>query len=421
MLERRNPISIGEAVKQIMKHQISGVTEYVSISESYGRYLSEDLIATSNVPHFDRAPYDGFAVRSIDTLEASQSNPVEFEVIDHIGAGMVSSKLVGENQAVRIMTGAMMPNGTDAVVMFEVAKDYEKNGIPYMSIKRQINKGTNVSFIGEDAKQGEVLVEKGTLINPGIQAMLATFGYKEVPVAKKPLIGLFATGTELLEVDEELVPGKIRNSNSYMIAAQIERAGGTVHYYGKLPDEFDTCFKAVKDALSEVDILITTGGVSVGDFDYLPGIYKKLGAEVLFNKVAMRPGSVTTVAIYDGKILFGLSGNPSACYVGFELFTRPIIRTQLFSNQPHLRKEKALLEVDFPKANPFTRFVRSATFIDEGRLKSTPSGLDKSNIIMSLAGANSLMILPGGTRGFMAGNEVEVLLLEDQVGSVWPW
>lgn len=421
LLERRNPILIGEAVKQIMKHRISGVTEYVSISESYGRYLSEDLIATSNVPHFDRAPYDGFAVRSIDTLEASQSNPVEFEVIDHIGAGMVSSKLVGENQAVRIMTGAMMPNGTDAVVMFEVAKDYKKNGIPYMSIKRQINKGTNVSFIGEDAKQGEVLVEKGTLINPGIQAMLATFGYKEVPVAKKPLIGLFATGTELLEVDEELVPGKIRNSNSYMIAAQIERAGGTVHYYGKLPDEFDTCFKAVKDALSEVDILITTGGVSVGDFDYLPGIYKKLGAEVLFNKVAMRPGSVTTVAIYNGKILFGLSGNPSACYVGFELFTRPIIRTQLFSNKPHLRKEKALLEVDFPKANPFTRFVRSTTFIDEGRLKSTPSGLDKSNIIMSLASANSLMILPGGTRGFMAGDEVEVLLLEDHVGSVWPW
>ncbi|PLS02946.1 molybdopterin molybdotransferase MoeA [Neobacillus cucumis] len=421
MLERRNPIPIGEAVKQIMQHQLNGVTEYVSINESYGRYLSEDLIATSNVPHFDRAPYDGFAVRSVDTFEASQSNPVEFEVIDHIGAGMVSEKIVGEKQAVRIMTGAMMPNGADAVVMFEVTKDYEKNGIPYMSIKRKIDKGTNVSFIGEDAKQGEVLVEKGTLINPGIQAMLATFGYKEVPVAKKPLIGLFATGTELLEVEEELVPGKIRNSNSYMIAAQIERAGGIVHYYGKLPDEFDTCFEAVFNALNEVDILITTGGVSVGDFDYLPAIYEKLGAEVLFNKVAMRPGSVTTVAVYNGKILFGLSGNPSACYVGFELFARPIIRTQLFSKKPHLRKEKTILEVDFPKANPFTRFVRSSTFIDEGRLKSTPSGLDKSNIIMSLSGANSLMILPGGTRGFMAGTEVEVLLLEDQVGSVWPW
>ncbi|MFK9094656.1 gephyrin-like molybdotransferase Glp [Bacillus salipaludis] len=421
MLERRKPIPIGDAVQKIMEHQLHGVTEYVSINESFGRFLSEDLIATSDVPHFDRAPYDGFAVRSIDTREASQANPVEFKVIDHLGAGMVSTKVVGQNQAVRIMTGAMMPEGTDAVVMFEVAQDNEKNGTPYMSIKRSFNKGDNVSFTGEDAKKGEVLVKKGTLINPGIQAMLATFGYKDVPVAKKPLVGLFATGTELLEVEEALVPGKIRNSNSHMIAAQIERAGGNVKYFGKLPDEFDTCFEAVKNVLNEVDLLITTGGVSVGDFDYLPAIYDKLGAEVLFNKVAMRPGSVTTVAEYKGKILFGLSGNPSACYVGFELFARPIIRKMLFSEKVHLRKEMALLQADFPKANPFTRFVRSSAFIEDGRLKATPSGLDKSNIIMSLAGANSLMILPGGTRGFTAGSEVEVLFLEDQTGSEWPW
>ncbi|MEH7354703.1 gephyrin-like molybdotransferase Glp [Neobacillus drentensis] len=421
MLERRIPIPIGEAVQKIMEHQLHGVTEHVSINESFGRFLSEDLIATSDVPHFDRAPYDGFAVRSIDTLEATLSNPVEFEVIDHIGAGLVSTKIVGQNQAVRIMTGAMMPEGTDAVVMFEVAKDYEKNGKPFMSIKRRFNKGDNVSLKGEDAKKGEVLVKKGTLINPGIQAMLATFGYKNVPVAKKPLVGLFATGTELLEVEEELVPGKIRNSNSHMIAAQIERAGGTVHYFGKLPDDFDTCFEAVKNTLNKVDLLITTGGVSVGDFDYLPAIYKKLGAEVFFNKVAMRPGSVTTVARFNNKILFGLSGNPSACYVGFELYARPIIRGLLFSEKPHLRREKAVLEVDFLKANPFTRLVRSSVFIEDGRLRVTPSGLDKSNIIMSLSGANSLTILPGGTRGFTAGSEVDVLLLEDQVGSEWPW
>ena len=421
LLEKRNPIQIGEAVQKVMKHQLHGVTEYISINESYGRFLSEDLIATSDVPHFDRAPYDGFAIRSIDTIEASLSNPIELEVIDHIGAGMVSTKIVGQKQAVRIMTGAMMPEGTDSVVMFEVVKDYMKNDIPYMSIKRKINKGDNVSFSGEDAKQGEVLVKKGTMINPGIQAMLATFGYQKVPVAKKPIVGLFATGTELLEVEEELVPGKIRNSNSHMISAQIERAGGIVQYFGKLPDEFDTCYKAVTNALSEVDMLMTTGGVSVGDFDYLPAIYEKLGAEVFFNKVAMRPGSVTTVAVHNGKILFGLSGNPSACYVGFELFARPIIRRLLFSEKPHLRKEKAQLEVDFPKANPFTRFVRSNTFIQEGKLKVTPSGLDKSNIIMSLSGANSLMILPGGTRGYTAGSIVEVLLLEDQIGSNWPW
>ncbi|MDP4085015.1 MAG: molybdopterin molybdotransferase MoeA [Bacillota bacterium] len=421
MFERRNPISIGDAVKKIMELPFQGETELVSIEKSYGRFLSEDLIATSDVPHFDRAPYDGFAVRSTDTATASQNNSIEFEVIDHIGAGYTSNKIIQANQAVRIMTGAMMPQGSDCVVMFELTKTYEKDGKPFVSIKRSHKKGENVSFIGEDAKKGEILVKKGTLINPGIQAMLATFGYAEVSVAKKPLIGLFATGTELLEVNEPLVPGKIRNSNSLMIAAQIERAGGQVKYFGKLPDVFETCFDAVKEALNKVDMLVTTGGVSVGDFDFLPEIYDKLGANVLFNKVAMRPGSVTTVAEYNGKLLLGLSGNPSACYVGFELFTRPVIRRMLFSMKPHLRKEKAILDANFPKANPFTRFVRSALTIQDGKLRVSPSGLDKSNIIMSLSGANSLMILPGGTRGFESGTEVEILLLEDQVGSEWPW
>jgi molybdopterin molybdotransferase len=421
MFERRTPISIAEAVQKIMEHQCSGETELVSIDESFGRFLSEDLTATCDVPHFNRAPYDGFAIRSIDSSPASLNNPVEFEVIDHIGAGMVSKKVLKDKEAVRIMTGAMMPEGSDAVVMFEVAQSSEKNGKPYMTIKRSVKAGENVSFIGEDAKEGEVLVKRGTLINPGIQAMLATFGYAHVPVARKPVIGLFATGTELLEVNEPLVPGKIRNSNSHMIAAQIERAGGSVNYLGKLPDEFNTCFNAVKDALETVDLLMTTGGVSVGDFDYLPEIYEKLGAEVLFNKVAMRPGSVTTVAEFKGKLLFGLSGNPSACYVGFELFARPIIRRMLCSEKPHLRKEKAILDTNFPKANPFTRFVRSRYTFADGKLQVSPSGLDKSNIIMSLSGANSLMILPGGTRGYESGTEVDVLLLEDQEGSVWPW
>jgi molybdopterin molybdotransferase len=421
MLERRNPISVGEAVKKVMEYQLTGKTELVSIEESYGRFLAEDIIATSDVPHFDRAPYDGFAVRSIDTANASQNNPIEFEVIDHIGAGLTTDKVLQENQAVRIMTGAMMPEGADAVMMLELTKTFEKNGKSYMTSKRSLKKGENVSVIGEDAKQGEVLVKKGTMVNPGIQAILATFGYAKVPVAKKPVIGLFATGTELLEVNEPLVPGKIRNSNSSMIFGQMERAGAVVEYFGKLPDDFDTCFQAVKDAIHKVDLLVTTGGVSVGDFDYLPEIYEKLGAEVLFNKIAMRPGSVTTVAQFNGKLLFGLSGNPSACYVGFELYVRPIIRKLLFSAKPHLRKEKAILEANFPKANPFTRFVRSAVSIEEGRLKVAPSGLDKSNIISSLSGANALMILPGGTRGFENGDMVDVLLLEDQAGSEWPW
>lgn len=421
MVERRTPIPVGEAVQRVMKFQKTGQTEFVSINDSFGRYLAKDITATNDVPHFNRSPYDGFAVRAIDTKEASQNHPVEFEVIDHIGAGSVTKKKVEAFQAVRIMTGAQMPEECDAVVMLELTNGYEKDGKPYMSIKRSFNSGDNISFRGEDAKEGDILISKGTKINPGVQAILATFGYAKVPVAKKPLVGLFATGTELLDVGDPLEPGKIRNSNSYMIAAQMERAGAEVQYFGKLPDEFETCFSAVKTALGKVDMLITTGGVSVGDFDYLPAIYEKLNAEVLFNKVAMRPGSVTTVAQLNGKLLFGLSGNPSACYVGFELFTRPIIRSMLFTDKPHLRKETAVLMADFPKANPFTRFVRSALTIKDGKIIVAPSGVDKSNIVMSLAGANSLMVLPGGTRGFETGNEVDVLLLEDYVGSEWPW
>ncbi|CAM3659693.1 gephyrin-like molybdotransferase Glp [Mesobacillus zeae] len=421
MLERRNPIKIGEAVRKVMEYRQEGKSEYVSILESGGRYLSEDLRATSDVPHFDRAPYDGYAIRSQDTSAASQSTPVEFEVVDHIGAGMLSDKTLGPFQAVRIMTGAQMPKGADSVVMLELAGAQEQGSKKTMTVKKVHKKGENVSYKGEDAKEGQVLVRKGTLINPGVQAMLATFGYAEVPVARKPVVGLYATGTELLDVGEPLQPGKIRNSNSYMISAQIQRAGAEVRYFGQLQDDFDTCFEAVREAVKDVDLFITTGGVSVGDFDYLPQIYEKLGAEVLFNKVAMRPGSVTTVAQLDGKLMFGLSGNPSACYVGFELFARPVIRTMLFSERPHLRKEQARLDADFPKANPFTRFVRSSLSAEAGRLVVVPSGLDKSNIIMSLAGANSLMVLPGGSRGFERGMEVDVLLLEDQEGSLWPW
>lgn len=421
MVERRTPIPVPEAVSRVMKYASHGEKEMISIDACYGRFLAEDLIADHDVPHFDRSPYDGFAVRAIDTQQAGQDNPVEFEVIEGIGAGAVATKKVEAFQAVRIMTGAQMPTECDAVVMLELTTEFERDGKKFMSIKRPFKSGDNVSFQGEDTAKGTVLVKKGTHINPGVKALLATFGYHQVPVARKPLIGIYATGTELLDVSEELVPGKIRNSNAYMVSAQIERAGGEPRYFGKLSDDFDLCFEAIKGAIDQVDILITTGGVSVGDYDYLPAIYEKLGAEVLFNKIAMRPGSVTTVAQLNGKLLFGLSGNPSACYVGFELLVRPVVRTSLFSTNPHLLKAKATLNADFSKPNPFSRFVRSKIGFEAGRVTVTPSGLDKSNVVSSLAGANALMILPGGTRGFEKGMEVEALFLEDQEGSTWPW
>lgn len=420
-MEMRKPIPVGEAVQRVMEHALIGQDELLPIHTCFNETLAQDITATHDVPYFDRSPYDGFAIRSRDTLHASRDFPVEFEVIEEIGAGMVATRKLEDNQAVRIMTGAQMPAEADAVIMLELVREIKRDGRNFIQIKRKVKEGENVSFKGEDARKGELLVKKGTKLNPGIKAVLATFGYTKVPVAKKPVIGLFATGTELLDVGEELQPGKIRNSNSYMLADQIKRAGGDVKFFGILPDNLEGSYSAISDALDKVDLLITTGGVSVGDYDYMPDIYHRLGARVLFNKVAMRPGSVTTVAAMGGKILFGLSGNPSASYVGFELFVRPIIRTMLHSPNPHLKRVSAVLGEDFTKANPFTRFVRSRTYYEDGRLCVVPSGKDKSNMVMSLVTANSFAILPGGTRGYQKGEEVDILLLEDEEGSAWPW
>jgi molybdopterin molybdotransferase len=421
MVTKRIPIPVGECVRKIMEYAKNGTKEMIQLELAHSRYLAEDLIADHHVPWFDRSPYDGFAVRAEDTEKASFDFPISLKVVGEIGAGMVFNGQVGAFEAVRIMTGAQIPEGCDAVVMLELVKEYTESNQKFIEFKRSLNKGQNISFEGEDAKKGTILVKKGTYINPGIIALLATFGYSRVPVAKKPVVGVLATGSELLEVSEPLTLGKIRNSNSYMILAQIERAGGIVKYLGKLSDDFDSCFAAVKNALSEIDILVTTGGVSVGDYDYLPAIYDKLGASVLFNKVAMRPGSVTTVAQLNGKLLFGLSGNPSACYVGCELFVRPVIRTYLFNDKPHLKRESAYLGEDFVKPNPFTRFIRGTLSYDKGQLIVSPSGFNKSGAVSSLARTDAFIVLPGGSRGYQMGMVVDVLLIGDLQGSEWPW
>ena len=289
-----------------------------------------------------------------------------------------------------------------------------------MALSRSASKWEHIALKGEETKKGDVLVSKGTRINPGVTAFLATFGYADVAVVKQPVVGVLTTGSELLDVNEPLEPGKIRNSNSYMALAQIVRSGGIPKYLGKLEDDFDRCYEAVEKALEEVDILLTTGGVSVGDYDYLPAIYEKLGANVLFNKIAMRPGSVTTVAERNGQLLFGLSGNPSACYVGFELFVRPIVRSFLHSPRPHLHKTKAVLNGRFKEPNAFTRMVRGEITDEGGRLLVTPVGMDKSGAISSLAAANALIVLPGGEQGYDNGAEVAVLHLEKEgTSSLW--
>lgn len=409
MVEKRTPIPVSEAVELVMGHAGSLNFEQVALEDCYGRILAEPVVATSDVPPFNRSPYDGYAIRSSDTVGASGTSRINFQVVDHIGAGEVSAKTLHAFEAIRIMTGAQLPAGADAVVMFEQTVENDQS----FTIRKPFEKLENVSLQGEDVSKNDVVIESGQLINPGTIALLATFGYTHVRVAKLPIVGILSTGTELLSVGDALEPGKIRNSNGPMIMAQLKRMGITCKMYGLSIDNLEESYQAVKKAAEETDCLITTGGVSVGDFDFLPAIYERLDAKVLFNKVAMRPGSVTTVAVANDRYLFGLSGNPSACFTGFELFVRPALLKMMGSLKPFVPYTTATLAEDFTKANPFTRFIRA---IYDGETVR-PAGFNKSNAVSSIARGNALIVLPGGTRGFVEGDRVDVLLLGVEEGA----
>lgn len=407
-VEKRNPIAVKEAIKRVVAQEFRTETQQVPLNDSLGYILSEDIVATYEIPRFNKSPYDGFALRSEDTKGASGDNRIEFEVIDHIGAGSVSDKTVGPNQAVRIMTGAEIPAGADAVVMLEQTREGEHS----FTIRKTFEHNENISLKGEETEVGDVVLKEGQRINAGAIAVLATFGYTEVPVHRLPSAAIIATGSELLDVGDELEPGKIRNSNGPMIQGLLNQFGLDCEVYKIQEDDFDSSLAVVKEALASHDMVITTGGVSVGDFDYLPAIYKEIGAEVLFNKVQMRPGSVTTVAVANNQYLFGLSGNPSACYTGFELFVKPAVLNMMGAIERFPQVVKATLMEDFKKANPFTRFIRAKATLNGLQTTVVPSGFNKSGAVVAIAHSNAMIMLPSGTRGFEKGYTVDVILTE---------
>ena len=417
MVQLRTAISIGKAINKVMKEDCKVFPdEMVDLMDCANRFLAEDLIATENVPAFDRALYDGFAIRTEDTVNATKTNPAVFDVVGAIGAGSIFKSTVNAFQAVRIMTGAEMPASCNAVVMLEDVSEFIENGNSKIKVTQVVSSGERVFTKGSELKQGACIASKGTEITPGVIGLLATFGFHQVKVKKKPIVGILATGSELLEVHEPLVPGKIRNSNSYMLLSQVAQVGGEPIYLGKLEDDLEKSVRVIQDALQRVDVLITTGGVSVGDYDYLPAIYERLGANVLFNKVAMRPGSVTTVAKLDERYLFGLSGNPSASFIGFELFVRPLIRKMLGNSSPHLLSAQAILSEDYPTPNNFTQLVRTKCELKNSQIVVAANGLNMSNAITSLAGADAISILPPTKKGYRKGETVDILLLSVHKG-----
>ncbi|SEO90366.1 molybdopterin molybdotransferase [Paenibacillus sp. OV219] len=450
----RRAVKVDEAIRLVVEAAEVGRHEHVPLWEAYGRYLAEPLVATTDWPPFARSGLDGFAVRSADTALASPSEPVTLRVVDTARAGELASAAVEPGTAVRIMTGGAVPLGADAVVMLEQTADALIDGRPAVCVKRATEPGQNIAPLGEEFRRGSMLAEPGTKLRPGHVALLGTFGCADVPVFARPRVAVLATGTELLPVEAPLEPGRIRDSNSAMIAALVQQNGGVPLLLGRVPDEPEAAARAIAAALALSDIIITTGGVSVGDYDVMASLLAGLpaagtgteagqapaasepsapaatsapttaaapstsaelppGSRLLFNKAAMRPGSPTSAAVVGGKLLLALSGNPGACFVGFELFARPALRRlQGVAAAEALPKQAtAKLAAGFAKGSPHERFVRARLYTERGVLYADPLAFGKSSMMASIPDADCLIRLKPGSIGAESGAIVDVILL----------
>ncbi len=409
---QRAALQVEEAAARILERVQPGRAETVPLAEAWGRYLAAPLDADQPVPHFRRSGMDGYALRAEETAGASADSPVRLTVTGVIPCGSVYGRRLEPGQTVRIMTGAAVPDGADAVVRLEDTLPEEGAG-GTVSILRSAKSGANISEIGLEIVEGEKLLEPGRRIGPGEAALLAMFGVAQVKVYARPRVAVFATGSELLAVEEPLAPGKIRNSNSYMLLAQLREAGCEPVLAGAIPDELEPARQAITAAMDEYDMVITTGGVSVGDYDILYDLTTGWDGELLFNKLAMRPGSPTTASVRRGKLLFALSGNPAACFVGFELLVRPAVRKLMGGADVGLDTFPALLKADSLKTDAkFTRFVRGVRTVGpEGQLWAAPVGVDASSITVSLRDADCLIVVPPGDAPLVQGAMVRVMPL----------
>lgn len=308
-----------------------GETETVSLTESGGRVLADDIYSDVDMPPFNKSAMDGYACRREDL-----DSPMQ--IIETIPAGREPEKMVGPGQCSEIMTGAMVPEGADTVVMVEHTELREGKVL----VTRKSGKD-NICRLAEDVARGDRVLERGTIINPAEAAVLAAVGTSSVPVARKPVLGIIATGSELVEPDQE--PGRafIRNSNSYQLYLQIERAGFDPRYFGIAEDSPDAIAAIIEANTCEVDVFLLSGGVSMGDYDFVPGVLRDKGYRLLFEKVAIKPGKPTVFGESENGYVFGLPGNPVSTFVIFEILVRPFC-CALMGTEYRPRKVRATLQ-----------------------------------------------------------------------------
>ena len=410
-------LSVEQAQGKILDRIHRLEPEKVPVLESLGCVLAVDVVSDIDVAPFDNSAMDGYAVRTADVAGASDGTPVVLSVVDHIAAGSMPTVRVGPGQASRIMTGAPVPDGADAVVMVEVTESLEGAGSTggTVAIKRASVLGEHIRLKGEDVQVGQTVLRSGEVVNPASVGLMAALGFSEVAVYRRPHVAIVSTGDELVGITETPGPGKIRNSNSYSLAAQVLAAGGIPHQLGIAHDN-DADTRAILSRAPEFDLMVTTGGVSMGDFDVVKDVLEQIG-ELEFWKVAMRPGAPQTYGTIGGTPFFGLPGNPTSCMVGFELFVRPVVRKMRGFSDLFRPRVRAVLSEDTKKKSDRRYFLRGV--LDRpASMQGAPcytarlSGRQSSAMLTAMHRANCLIALPEGMSSVPAGSVVECIRLD---------
>lgn len=401
--------SVDEHLSQILSTVTRLAPMEVTLVDARGCRLSVDLSAPSSLPRFDNSAMDGYAVRASDLEGASDQNPVDLPVVGDIAAGDPGGLSVRPGLCVRIMTGAPVPPGADAVVPVE----WTDGGVAKVRITRAPDVGAHVRHVGEDLKAGELVLAAGTELGAAQLGLLAASGYRSVPVHPRPRVVVLSTGSELVEPGDEVGPGQIVDANGYALTAAATASGAQAYRAGIVRDDARTLLAVLEDHLIQADLVITSGGVSVGAYDVVKEVLTRIGT-VGFHKVAMQPGMPQGFGVLgpDRVPIFGLPGNPVSALVSFEVFVRPAIR-QMLGASPHPQLISARLLQDVT-GSPLGRrqYLRSRVEIVDGAYAVRLVGGTGSHLLAGMAAADSLVVVDEHTEQVAAGQPVPVLMLD---------
>ena len=392
-------ISLEEARALVLSHAAPLPVETVPVLEAVGRVAAADLKSDIDISPFAHSAMDGFAVRAAELAEASQEAPVELDVVAEIAAGDVFEGSIEAGQCVRIMTGAPMPDDADSVVKYEIVDVVTGDGKPgsRVAFSAPTAVRSNVREAGEEAKAGETVVSKGEVIGSAGVGFLAGCGIVEVPTHRRPRVAVISIGSELVDPTVVPTPGKIRNSNSYALAACAQAAGAVPVILPIVEDTKEALAAAVSAAADAYDFVVTSGGASNGDFDFIKPVVSELG-ELLMTTVNIRPGKAQTFGIVRGTPVFGLPGNPAAAYVGFEMIIRPALRKM--QGYAHFERPRRI-------------FLRGTLYKnDEGEYVVAPAKNQSSGLFGVIQRSNCMAILPEGLDSRTAGSLVQCVLLD---------